>query len=216
MYFYCLWQARTVCSTHRWVSKALWGSGSALRWREQPLSLRYSSLTTYCRHSIRCGIQPLTICTVIFYSVIYNVTQIKSPRTIFITILSHSKALLHALQCLQSILYSSFRLVMAIKINIQKLCYMRYTVCVTNLPGEAKRTSLLLNLGSPRDYVGSSVPPFVRACGSVLDRKLLERLMSPSPKSQVMFASAFSWIGDFFRIFGIHIFQVMASLLNLV
>ena len=26
----------------------------------------------------------------------------------------------------------------------------------------------------------------------VLDRKLLERLVSPSPKSQVMFASAFS------------------------
>ena len=26
--------------------------------------------------------------------------------------------------------------------------------------------------------------------------RLLERLMSPSPKSQVMFASAFSWIGD--------------------
>ena len=48
----------------------------------------------------------------------------------------------------------------------------------------------------------------------VLDRKLLERLMSP--KSQVMFASAFSWIGDFFRIFGIHIFQVMASKVNLV
>ena len=48
----------------------------------------------------------------------------------------------------------------------------------------------------------------------VLDRKLLERLMSPSPKSQVMFAPAFSWIGDFFRIFGIHIFQVMASLVN--
>ena len=39
-------------------------------------------------------------------------------------------------------------------------------------------------------------------------------LMSPSPKSQVMFASAFSWIGDFFRIFGIHIFKVTASLLN--
>ena len=50
----------------------------------------------------------------------------------------------------------------------------------------------------------------------VLDRKLLERLMSPSQKSQVMFAPAFSWIGDFFRIFGIHIFQVMASLVNLV
>ena len=50
----------------------------------------------------------------------------------------------------------------------------------------------------------------------VLDRKLLERLMAPSPKSQVMFASAFSCIGDFFRIFGIHIFQVVASLLNLV
>ena len=35
----------------------------------------------------------------------------------------------------------------------------------------------------------------------VVDRKLLERLMSPSPKSQVMFASAFSWIGDFFSNF---------------
>ena len=35
----------------------------------------------------------------------------------------------------------------------------------------------------------------------VLDRKLLERLMSPSPKSQVMFAPAFSWIGDFFSNF---------------
>ena len=30
--------------------------------------------------------------------------------------------------------------------------------------------------------------------------------MSLSPKSQVMFASAFSRISDFFRIFGIHIF----------
>ena len=33
----------------------------------------------------------------------------------------------------------------------------------------------------------------------MVDRKLLERLMSPSPKSQVMFASAFSGIGDFFE-----------------
>ena len=49
----------------------------------------------------------------------------------------------------------------------------------------------------------------------VFDRKLLERLMSPSPKAEVMFASAFSSIGDFFRIFGIHIFQVMASLFTL-
>ena len=31
-----------------------------------------------------------------------------------------------------------------------------------------------------------------------------------------MFVSAFTWIGDFFRILGIHIFQVMASLLNLL
>ena len=57
---------------------------------------------------------------------------------------------------------------------------------------------------------------FVTWFKPVVDRKLLERLMSPSPKSQVMFASALSWIGDFFRIFGIHIFQVMASLVNLV
>ena len=39
-----------------------------------------------------------------------------------------------------------------------------------------------------------AVLPSVRVCGN----RLLERLMSPSPKSQVMFASAFSWICDFF------------------
>ena len=32
----------------------------------------------------------------------------------------------------------------------------------------------------------------------VCGNRLLERLMSPSSKSQVMFTSAFSWIGDFF------------------
>ena len=71
-----------------------------------------------------------------------------------------------------------------------------------------------INLRGPRDRVGPSSVVRSRYFLSVLDRKLLERLMSPSPspKSQVMFASAFSWIGDFFRIFGIHIFQVMASL----
>ena len=42
----------------------------------------------------------------------------------------------------------------------------------------------------------------------VLDRKLLERLMSPSPKSQVMFASAFSWIGDFFELLGFIFFKL--------
>ena len=47
--------------------------------------------------------------------------------------------------------------------------------------------NILLNLRSPRDSVGSFAPVV-----HVLDRKLLERLMSPSPKSQVMFASAFS------------------------
>ena len=42
----------------------------------------------------------------------------------------------------------------------------------------------------------------------VVDRKLLERLMSPSPKSQVMFASAFSWIGDFFTFLGFIFFKL--------
>ena len=70
---------------------------------------------------------------------------------------------------------------------------------------------ILLNLRSPSVYMGSLAPVV-----HVLDRKLLERLMSPSPKSQVLFASAFSWISDCVRIFVIHIFQVMASLLNLV
>ena len=42
----------------------------------------------------------------------------------------------------------------------------------------------------------------------VLDRKLLERLMSPSPKSQVMFAPAFSWIGDFFEFLGFIFFKL--------
>ena len=40
-------------------------------------------------------------------------------------------------------------------------------------------------------------------CGRVCGNRLPKRLLSPSPKSQVMFASVFSWIGDFFRIFGI-------------
>ena len=35
--------------------------------------------------------------------------------------------------------------------------------------------------------------------------------MSPSPKLQVMFASAFSGIGDFFPIFGIHTFYATAT-----
>ena len=38
----------------------------------------------------------------------------------------------------------------------------------------------------------------------VCGNRLLERLMSPSPNSQVMFASAFSCIDDFFRIFRNH------------
>ena len=42
----------------------------------------------------------------------------------------------------------------------------------------------------------------------VVDRKLLERLMSPSPKSQVMFASAFSWISDFFEFLGFIFFNL--------
>ena len=42
----------------------------------------------------------------------------------------------------------------------------------------------------------------------VVDRKLLERLMSPSPKSQVMFESAFSWIGDFFEFLGLIFFKL--------
>ena len=50
---------------------------------------------------------------------------------------------------------------------------------------------LLINLRSPRDCPSSGWVGR-RSRLYVLDRKLLERLMSPSPKSQVMFASAFS------------------------
>ena len=48
-------------------------------------------------------------------------------------------------------------------------------------------------------------------CGN----RLLKRRMPPSPKSQVMFASAFLWIGDYFRIFGIHSFYATGTLLNI-
>ena len=51
-------------------------------------------------------------------------------------------------------------------------------------------------------------------CGCVCGIRLLKWLISPSPKSQVMFASAFSWIGDFSRIFGIHRCYATATLLN--
>ena len=53
------------------------------------------------------------------------------------------------------------------------------------------QTHLLINLRSPRDCPSSGWVGR-RSRLYVLDRKLLERLMSPSPKSQVMFASAFS------------------------
>ena len=66
---------------------------------------------------------------------------------------------------------------------------------------------LLLNLRSPRDCP-SSGSSGRRSRLYVLDRKLLERLMSPSPKSQVMFASAFSWIGDFFEFLGFILFKL--------
>ena len=38
--------------------------------------------------------------------------------------------------------------------------------------------------------------------------RLLKRLMSPSPKSQVMFASAFSWIVDFFVFLAFIVFTL--------
>ena len=50
---------------------------------------------------------------------------------------------------------------------------------------------------------------WLSVCVCVCGNRLLERLMSLSPKSQVMFVSAFSWISDFFRIFGIHSFQAL-------
>ena len=40
--------------------------------------------------------------------------------------------------------------------------------------------------------------------------------MSPSPKWQVMFASAFSSIGDYFRIFGIHTFYATATFVEYI
>ena len=40
----------------------------------------------------------------------------------------------------------------------------------------------------------------------VCGNRHLERRMTPSQKSQVMFASAFSRFGDLFRIVGIHSF----------
>ena len=48
--------------------------------------------------------------------------------------------------------------------------------------------------------------------GRVCGNRFLQRLMSPSPESQVMFASAFSCIGDFFRLFDIHTFYAMATI----
>ena len=45
----------------------------------------------------------------------------------------------------------------------------------------------------------------------VCDNRLLERLMLPSPKLQVMFASAFSWIGDFFVFLPLIFFKITAT-----
>ena len=47
---------------------------------------------------------------------------------------------------------------------------------------------------------------WLAACPCVCGNRLLERLMSPSPNSQVMFASAVSWIGDFFVFWAVIVF----------
>ena len=57
--------------------------------------------------------------------------------------------------------------------------------------------------------------PSGRVAGRVCGNRLLQRMMSPSPKSQVMFASAFSRIGDFFSYFGIHTFYLTANFFNI-
>ena len=64
-------------------------------------------------------------------------------------------------------------------------------------------------------YLKSSYNRASHVAGRVYGNRLLKRLISPPPKSQVMFASAFSWISDFFRIFGIHSFYATATLLNI-
>ena len=88
--------------------------------------------------------------------------------------------------------------------------------CGSVVPSSCRRRAVVVPSSCRRRAVVVPSSCRRRAVAPVVDRKLLEWLMSPSPKSKVMFASAFSWIGDFVRIFGIHIFQVMASLLNLV
>ena len=51
---------------------------------------------------------------------------------------------------------------------------------------------------------------YVAVCvaGSVCGNQLLERLMTRSPKSQVMFASTFSWISDFFVLLAFILFTL--------
>ena len=50
--------------------------------------------------------------------------------------------------------------------------------------------------------------PSGRVASRVCVNRLLERLMSPSQKSQVMFASAFSPIGDFFVFLAFIVFNL--------
>ena len=67
-------------------------------------------------------------------------------------------------------------------------------------------------------YVCMYVCMYVHVCmyvSHVLDRKLLERLMSPSQNRRLC-SRPHSHESVIFLNFGIHIFQVMASLGNLV
>ena len=79
---------------------------------------------------------------------------------------------------------------------------------------------LLLNLRSPRDYVVRSFvrPPSV-VCSRlwyVLDRQLINGWSHRHQNRRLCSRPHSNESVIFFRIFGIHIFQVMASLVNLV
>ena len=85
-----------------------------------------------------------------------SVTDIILCQTIFLTL----GACFIFAKCKSKIIHNHYKAVIMDKAPYE------FDAIFPNRLSDTIYVYLLLNLRSPRDYVGSSVPPFVRACGT--------------------------------------------------
>ena len=74
---------------------------------------------------------------------------------------------------------------------------------------------MIFNINSTRGHTGSLLVSNYNRANGVAGNRLLERLMSPSPKSRLCSRPHSHESVISFRIFGIHTFHATATLLNI-